>query len=110
MSLDADHIYAAVSKCGEEWADRKAAHKMLDDLTKTVLADLAGDIQIAYKCSRAEAKERAYSHERYKEHLSALATARREWLRAEVKWKSATMLSDLRRSEESTERAKMTLR
>ena len=110
MSLDADHIYAAVSQCGAEWSDFKATYEMLDDLTKTVLAELTIDIKAGHKCSNAEAEARAYAHERYKDHLAKLATARRDWLRAEVKWKSAVMLADLRRSEESTERAKMTLR
>ena len=110
MALDAEAIYRKVQEAGESWADLKATYEMLDDLTKTVLADLSTDIKTGHKCNNAEAETRAYAHERYKEHLSRLATARREWLRSEVRYKSAVMLADLRRSEESTERAKMTLR
>ena len=108
--LDPDKIYAVVEKCGLDWADKKSAFEMYDDLTKTVLADLCTDIMSGYKCSKSEAETRAYAHERYKAHLASLATARREWLHAEVKYKSTVLLADLRRSEESTERAKMQLR
>lgn len=110
MSLDPDKIYDAVIKSGESWADLKATYEMLDDLSKTVLADLTTDIKTGHKCSSTEAETRAYAHERYKDHLAKLATARRDWLKAEVRYKSAVMLADLRRSEESTKRAEMTLR
>ena len=110
MSLDPDKIYAVVEKCGLEWADKKAAFELLADLTKTVLADLTTDTMTGHKCSKSEAETRAYAHQRYKEHLTSLASARRAWLVAEVKWKSSIMLADLRRSEESTRRAEMGLR
>lgn len=110
MNLDPDRIYDAVMKSGESWADFKATYEMLDDMTKTVLADLATDIKTGHKCSNMEAETRAYTHERYKDHLAKLATARRDWLKAEVRYKSAVMLADLRRSEESTRRAEIGLR
>ena len=108
--IDPDKIYAVVEKCGLDWADKKAAFEMLDDLTKTVLADITTDTMTGHKCSKSEAETRAYANTRYKEHLTRLAAARREWLTAEVKWKSAVMLADLRRSEESSRRAEMGLR
>ena len=110
MSLDPDTIYNTIVQFGEGWADKKAAFEFLDDMTKTVLADLATDIKSAHKCSNTEAETRAYAQERYKAHLTSLATARREWLQAEVKYKSAQLLAELRRTEESTRRAEMNLR
>ena len=103
--IDAEDIYRKVEQAGHEWSDFKATYEFLDDMTKTVLADLCTDIMAGYKCSKSEAETRAYAHERYKAHLASLATARREWLHAEVKWKSAVMLADLRRSEEATRRS-----
>ena len=108
--IDADKIYEIVSQSGLQWADLKATYEMLDDMSKTILADLATDLKTGHKCSNTEAETRAYAHERYKDHLSKLATARREWLKAEVRYKSAVLLADLRRSEESTNRAQMQLR
>lgn len=110
MSLDPDKIFQVVSDSGARWADCKAAYEMLSDMTKTILADLTTDTITGYKCSKGEAESRAYAHVRYKEHLTALAAARREWLHAEVRYKSSVMLADLRRSEESSRRAEMTLR
>lgn len=57
-----------------------------------------------------EAEMRAQASDAYKAHLTSLALARKAWLHAEVRWKSAVMLADLRRSEESTARAEMTMR
>lgn len=110
MSLDPDQIYKAVTDAGEVWADRKAAYELLDDMTKTILADLTTDTMRGHKCSKGEAETRAYAHPIYKEHLTALSGARRAWLQAEVKYKGLQMLSELRRSEESTRRAEMGLR
>ena len=108
--IDPDKIYAVVEKCGLDWADKKAAFEMLDDLTKTVLADLTTDTMTGHKCSKSEAETRSQAHPLYKEHLTRLASARRAWLHAEVKYKSTTLLAELRRSEESTKRAEMQLR
>ena len=33
MSLDPDKIYEQVTKSGADWADKKAAFEVLDDLT-----------------------------------------------------------------------------
>lgn len=108
MSLDADGIYRKVEQAGLEWADKKAAFTALDDLTQTVKADLTTDFYTTCS-SKAEASERALASSRYKEHIASVAGARRAWLFAEVKYKSAQLLADLRRSEESTRRAEMTL-
>ena len=110
MSLDADEIYQAVTKSGEDWADKKAAYELLDDMTKTVLADLTTDTMQGHKCSKGEAETRAYAHPIYKEHITALAGARRAWLQAEVKYKGVQLLAELRRSEESTRREEMRMR
>ena len=109
MNLNADEIYAKVLESGEKWADCKAAFQRLEDHTKTVLADLTTDIKTVHKCGQGEAETRAYAHPLYKEHLITLAEARREWLRSEVRYKSLIMLSELRRSEESTRRQEMRL-
>ena len=109
MNLNADEIYAKVLESGEKWADCKAAFQLLDDMTSTVKSDLITDLKTAHKCGQGEAEARAYAHPVYKDHLAALARARREWLQSEVRYKSLIMLSELRRSEESTRRQEMRL-
>lgn len=109
MSLDADAIFAKITTAGDDWADKKAAFCLLDDMTSTVRADLTTDYRGACKSS-AEAVDRALAAPRYKDHLASLAGARRAWLLAEVKFKSLQLLAELRRSEESTRRAEMGMR
>ena len=109
MSLDADQIYSKIQSAGEDWADKKAAFSVLDDLTATVKADLTTDFY-ATCTSKAEASERALASPRYKEHIASVGGARRAWLLAEVKYKNLQLLAELRRSEESTRRAEMGLR
>lgn len=107
--LDADHIYAEISKAGEDWADKKAAFQALDDLTKTNLADIKADYLGSCK-SRSEAEDMALASRAFKDHLGSVAAARRAWLLAEVKYRNLQMLAELRRSEESTRRAEINLR
>ena len=106
--LDAENIYKEVSSAGEDWADKKAAYEALDDNTKSVLADITSNFMEG-KISRTEAEMRALASGDYKIHLASVAKARRAWLMAQVKYDSLKMLSELRRSEESTRRAEMKL-
>ena len=110
MSLDPDAIYRTLEKAGEDWADKKAAYEALDDLTKTVLADLTSNFLPPACPTKGEAELRALASRDYKEHLATKAGARKAWLLSEVKWKTLNTLAELRRSEESTERAKMNMR
>lgn len=108
MDFDPTKIYDHVLKAGEEWADAKSAYEALDDNTKSVLADITSNYLPDAK-SRAEAETMALASREYREHLAAKQKARREWLQAQVKYDSIKMLSELRRSQESTRRAEMRL-
>mgnify|MGYP001616202422 FL=1 len=107
--LDADAIYRKVEQAGLDWADKKAAFELLDDMTSTVKADLTTDFYVTCT-SKAEAEQRALASARYKEHIAELSAARRAWLTSEVRYKSSQLLADLRRSEESTRRAEASIR
>lgn len=108
--LNAEEIYAKVIEAGEDYADKKAAYEMLDDLTKTVYADIVTDYLPPTCVTKSEAETRAYVDQKYKAHLASLSRARREWLLSEVRYKALLMLSELRRTNESTRRAEMGLR
>lgn len=109
MSLDADQIFKNIMEAGEDWADKKAAYNLLEDMTKTNLADLITDFYVSCS-SKAESEQRALASKLFKEHLASLAAARRAWLLAEVRYKGYQTLAELRRSEESTRRAEMGMR
>ncbi len=107
--LDPDRIYAALEEAGDSWAHKKADFEEKDDLTKTVLADLTSDYLGTCK-SMAEAETRARGSAGFKNHLAEVSAARRTWLLAQVKFENLKTLAELRRSQESSERAKMNLR
>ena len=106
--LDPDKIFHEVSTAGDEWADRKAAFEALDDVTKSVLADITGRFMDG-KISRTEAERYALASQDYRQHLASVSKARSEWLRAQVRYDSLKLLADLRRSQESTRRQEMKL-
>lgn len=108
--FDPDRIRERLKEVGDDWADKKAAYQALDDLTKTVLAEVTSNYLPPVCTSKAEAELRGLMDKAYKEHLAAKASARREWLRAEVTWDTGKMWADLRRSQESTKREEMRIR
>ena len=105
--MDADQIYAAIIKSGEEWADMDAAASLLEETRKSVLAKLMNECQAA---SIAAKEMYALAEEEYKKHVATMVTARKVANRARVKYDSAKILAELRRSEESTRRAEMQIR
>lgn len=105
--LDPDRIRERLKEVGDEWADKKAAYQALDDITKTVLADVTSNYLPPVCASKAEAEIRALTDKTYKEHLAQKAQARREWLRAEVTWTTGQLWAELKRSQESTRREEM---
>jgi hypothetical protein len=108
MDFDPDAIYREVTAAGERWADFKAAYEALDDSTKSVLADIQGRY-LDGKTTKAEAERLALSARDYRDHLAAVAKARKEWLMAQVRYDGLKMLAEMRRSQESTRRAEMRL-
>jgi hypothetical protein len=107
-ALDPAKMYVEVMAVGEDWADKKAAYEALDDVSKSVLADITGSYMDG-KISKAQAEMYALSSKGYREHLASVAIARQAWLRAQVRYDSIKMLSELRRTQESTRRAEMRL-
>lgn len=108
-NLDPDKIRERLVEVGDDWADKKSAYCALDDNTKTVLAEVMSNY-LPSCSSKAEAEMRALADKTYKEHLAAKSAARKEWLKAEVRWNTGTLWAELRRSAESTKRAEMALR
>jgi hypothetical protein len=108
MSLEPDKIYHEVITAGNDWADKKAAYEMLDDTTKSVLAQIAGRYMDG-KTTKTQAESNALASSEYRTHLETVAKARREFLLAQVKYDSLKMLAELRRTQESTRRAEMRL-
>ncbi len=97
-------IYHELMTAGEEYADKRAAYCVLDDMSKSILADAFIDIEGG---SAAERKEKALASELYLCHLRMLSVARRAFLLAQVKYDATKALADARRTEQSTKRTEM---
>lgn len=105
--MDPDKIYDSLVKAGEDWADAEAAADMLEETRKSVLAKL----MVESDATSAAGKEMyALADPKYREFVQGMVTARKAANKARVRYDSARVLSELRRSQESTRRAEMTLR
>lgn len=105
--MDPDKIYESLVKAGEDWADAEAAADLLEETRKSVLARLMNDSAVA---SVAGKEMMALADPEYTEFLEGMVQARKVANKARVRYDSARILSELRRSQESTRRAEMSLR
>lgn len=107
MRLDADKAYATLISSGEDWADKNAAANLLEETKKSVLSRLKNESGAK---SDAAKETEALSHPEYQQHVETMVEARRVADRARVKYDSVKILTELRRSEESTRRAEAQIR
>lgn len=105
--LDPDRIYEALVAAGEEWADAEAAAQLLEETRKTVHAE---EMRKSSASSIAGKEMEAYASEVYKRFVEGMVTARKAANKARVRYDSAKVLSELRRSQESSRRAEMGMR
>lgn len=105
--MNPDEIYNAIIKAGEEWADAEAAASLLEETRKSVLARLMNESAIA---SLGGKEMVALADHEYKAFVEGMVTARKAANKARVRYDSAKVLAELRRSQESTRRAEMQIR
>jgi hypothetical protein len=107
MTFDPEKMYERIVAAGESWADAEAAAALLEETRKTVLAKAMNDAPAA----TISAKEMtALASDDYKRFIEGMVRARAAANKARVKYDSARILAELRRSQESTKRAEMNLR
>jgi hypothetical protein len=107
MPLDSEKVYDSLVKAGEDWADKEAAAALLEETRKSVIARLMNE---AAQTSVAGKEMQALSDESYVDFVTGMVNARKAANKAKVRYDSAKVLAELRRSEESTRRAEMTFR
>ena len=105
--LNSDRAYRDLLQSGEEWADKEAAASLLEESRKSVLAKLKNEADAKTDAAK---ETLALCHPDYQEHVRVMVEARRQAIRAKVRYDSAKTLAELRRSEESTRRAEMGIR
>ncbi len=102
-----DKIFNSMVEAGEDWADKQAAADLLEETRKTVLARFINQIENG---SMAARESLALADPGYGLHLVNMVNARHEANRARVNYDARKVLAELRRTEQSTRRAEMTLR
>lgn len=107
MTFDPEKMYERITAAGEAWADAEAAASLLEETRKTVLAKLMND---AAGTSIAGKEMQALASDDYADFLAGMVKARAAANKARVKYDSAKVLAELRRSQESTKRAEMAMR
>ena len=105
--MNPDEIYNAIIKAGEEWADAEAAAELLEETRKSVLAKLMNESAVA---SVAAKEMQALADPEYRRFVEGMVSARKAANKARVRYDSAKVLAELRRSQESTRRAEMQIR
>lgn len=105
--LDSDRAYNALVRSGDDWADKDAAANLLEETKKSVLSKIKNETDAK---SDASKETIALCHPEYLKHIETMVEARRIANKAKVRYDSAKTLAEMRRSEESTRRAEMTMR
>jgi hypothetical protein len=98
--FDPEATYRKLLQAGEEWADKEAGAAVLEETKKTVLAELKN----GFSGSDAERERNALAEPVYKHHITTMVAARKEANRAKVRYDSAKVLAEMRRTQESTRR------
>ena len=99
-TYDPQKIYHELLTNGDDWADKKAAYEVLNDVTKSILASLKDPT-----ISDAKATTEALAHPTYRQHLRSLGEARSDYLKAQVLYDSTKVLADARRTQQATLRS-----
>jgi hypothetical protein len=107
MSFDPEIAYDALIRAGEDWADKQAAAELLEETKKSVLARL---MISADATSQGQREMLALADEEYTDFITGMVTARKAANKARVRYDSAKVLAELRRSQEATRRAEASIR
>ena len=103
-TFDPDAIFRTLENAAEAWLSAKETADNLTELKKTMLARYTLDAMKSSK-SRIEAEMVALADPAYEEYLRGMNAAERVANRAKAKFDNMKILSELRRSEESSRRS-----
>jgi hypothetical protein len=105
LILSPEKLAQELRKRGDDWADKDAAFKALEETQKTILAESF----VLNTGSVTEREARARISAPFKEHLEATAKARHEANKARVAYDIYRTYVDLMRTNATTQRALVNL-
>jgi hypothetical protein len=103
--IDPKQVYEKLTVAGNKMADSEYEYQVLSDASKSILATntlLAKNLE---SCSMAEATQIALSADQYRDHLKAVAEAKRLFSRAQIHYYSVRSFCDHSRTQEASNRA-----
>jgi len=106
MDINPGEIYKLIVKAGDDWADKEAAASILEEVKKTLLAELMLK-GIKNGVSKAASEVEAMATTEYATHITDMVAARREANKAKVNYYATQALADMRRTQAATDRALM---
>ena len=115
MQIDLDMEVKTVADLGIEWAERHERASLLEELKKTLLAQLIAEVMAESRkdgkkgISFAQAETEALADVRYEGHLREMTEARKEANVARVRHETAGVRLEMMRSLMATQREEMRL-
>lgn len=106
LLLAAEKLAFELRRRGDDWADKDAAYRALEEVQKTLLAE----VFLEHEGSVAERESAARSSIKFRQHLSSIADARKEANRAKVAYDVYRVYVDMTRTNASSQRALVELR
>lgn len=104
--FDSHRVYADFLQAGTEWSDLDAAATLLEETKHSVLSECK---LLSAEKSDAARETEARASGRYQQFVTEMVEARRLANRAKVRMEGVRLLAEMRRTEESSRRAEMSL-
>lgn len=102
MQLNPDNIYQKLVEAGDAWAEAHEVAELLEESKKTLISQLAAD---STEKSMAGKEAEALRHPDYERHIKAMTVARKAANKAKVRYDSAKVWAELKRTEAANLRA-----
>ena len=102
MTINPDDIYRTLVEAGEAWAEAQHLAEHYEETKKTLIAQLA---TASGEPSVAGREAYALRHPSFIQHTEDMVDARRQANKAKVRYDSAKILAELRRTQAANERA-----
>jgi len=104
VQFDPNRIFLEMEEAAEKMAEAEEIAQRLEELKSVMLAEIAVQFKDEGK-PIGECEMRAKADPKYKQHIDGMCVARRQANRARARYKDLQILSELRRTQESSARS-----
>lgn len=104
VKFDPAEMLHQLVKLGDDWADKDAAASLLEETKKSILGRITDEL-LPLMDSHAAAEKRAFASTEYREHLKHMVEARRDAIKARVRYDGYSAYIELMRTKSANLRA-----